>query len=81
MLDRLNQPKGSTIGVLRDGRTIQEAFDSMPQLRSFKGDTPSDRLRAAITMGVSEILIGPVEETAGFRMSSVTLSSRTHFAL
>lgn len=65
MLDRLNQPKGSTIGVLRDGRTIQEAFDSMPQLRSFEGNTPSDRLRAAITMGVSEILIGPVEENGG----------------
>ncbi|QXO10465.1 hypothetical protein [Klebsiella phage vB_KoxP_ZX8] len=27
MLDKLNQPKGSTIGVLRDGRTIQEAID------------------------------------------------------
>lgn len=27
MLDNFNQPKGSTIGVLRDGRTIQEAFD------------------------------------------------------
>lgn len=24
-----NQPKGSTIGVLRDGRTIQQAFDKM----------------------------------------------------
>ena len=29
MLDKLNQPKGSTIGVLRDGRTIQEAFDQL----------------------------------------------------
>lgn len=28
MLDKLNQPKGSTIGVLRDGRTIQETFDA-----------------------------------------------------
>lgn len=27
MLDKLNQPKGSTIGVLRDGRTIQQAID------------------------------------------------------
>lgn len=65
MFDKLNQPKGSTIGVLKDGRTIQEAFDSMPQLKSFEGATPSDRLRAAITMGVSEILIGPVEENGG----------------
>lgn len=29
MLNSLNQPKGSTIGVLRDGRTVQEAFDSL----------------------------------------------------
>lgn len=29
MLDKLNQPKGSTIGVLRDGRSIQEAFDGV----------------------------------------------------
>lgn len=29
MLNNLNQPKGSTIGVLRDGRTVQEAFDSL----------------------------------------------------
>lgn len=29
MLTNLNQPKGSTIGVLRDGRTVQEAFDSL----------------------------------------------------
>lgn len=29
MLDKLNQPKGSTIGVLRDGRSIQEAFDNL----------------------------------------------------
>lgn len=29
MFDKLNQPKGSTIGVLRDGRTIQEAFDDI----------------------------------------------------
>ncbi|WIT94202.1 hypothetical protein FPAPBKPN_00047 [Klebsiella phage vB_KpnP_2146-HW] len=29
MLDKLNQPKGSTIGVLKDGRTIQEAFDDL----------------------------------------------------
>lgn len=32
MLDKLNQPKGSTIGVLKDGRTIQEAFDSLGYL-------------------------------------------------
>lgn len=29
MLDKLNQPKGSTIGVLKDGRTVQEAFDEL----------------------------------------------------
>jgi hypothetical protein len=29
MLNNLNQPKGSTIGVLRDGRTIQEALYSV----------------------------------------------------
>lgn len=29
MLDRLNQPKGSTIGVLRDGRTTQEAIEEL----------------------------------------------------
>ncbi|QHJ81665.1 MAG: hypothetical protein [Caudoviricetes sp.] len=31
MLDKLNQPKGSTIGVLKDGRTIQEAIDKLDQ--------------------------------------------------
>lgn len=29
MLNNLNQPKGSTIGVLKDGRTIQEAIDDI----------------------------------------------------
>lgn len=29
MLPKFNQPKGSTIGVLRDGRTVQEAIDSI----------------------------------------------------
>lgn len=29
MLNKLNQPKGSTIGVLRDGRSIQEGFDEL----------------------------------------------------
>lgn len=29
MLNNLNQPKGSTIGVLRDGRTLQEAIDDI----------------------------------------------------
>lgn len=29
MLNNLNQPKGSTIGVLKDGRTTQEAIDEL----------------------------------------------------
>lgn len=29
MLNKLNQPKGSTIGVLKDGRSVQEAIDSL----------------------------------------------------
>lgn len=28
-MDFFTQPKGSTIGVLKDGRTVQEAFDSL----------------------------------------------------
>lgn len=32
MLDNLNQPKGATIGILEDGRTVQEAFDDMSKL-------------------------------------------------
>ncbi len=28
MLDRLNQPRGSTIGILKDGRSVQEALDA-----------------------------------------------------
>lgn len=65
MLDNFNQPKGSTIGVLKDGRTIQEAFDSLPRLESFSGSTATDKLRAAITLGVSEVAIGPVEGNGG----------------
>lgn len=33
MLDKLNQPKGSTIGVLRDGRTIQEAIEEIETVK------------------------------------------------
>lgn len=29
MLDNFNQPKGSTIGVLKDGRTVQAVFDEL----------------------------------------------------
>ena len=29
MLPKFNQPKGSTIGVLKDGRTVQQAFDEL----------------------------------------------------
>lgn len=36
MLDRLNQPKGSTIGVLRDGRTIQEAIEEIETVKAGK---------------------------------------------
>lgn len=65
MLDKLNQPKGSTIGVLRDGRSIQEAFDEIPSLLSFSGSTPTEKLKAAIAAGISEITIPPVEENGG----------------
>lgn len=36
MLDKLNQPKGSTIGVLRDGRTIQEAIEEIEAVKAGK---------------------------------------------
>ena len=36
MLDKLNQPKGSTIGVLRDGRTIQEAIEEIETVKAGK---------------------------------------------
>lgn len=40
MLDKLNQPKGSTIGVLRDGRTIQEAFDGIASASALRTTEP-----------------------------------------
>lgn len=36
MLDKLNQPKGSTIGVLKDGRTIQEAIEEIETVKAGK---------------------------------------------
>ncbi|UEP19661.1 hypothetical protein [Klebsiella phage vB_KpnP-VAC71] len=36
MLNNLNQPKGSTIGVLRDGRTIQEAIEEIETVKAGK---------------------------------------------
>lgn len=40
MLDNFNQPKGSTIGVLKDGRTIQEVIDELGTKYSYV--VPSD---------------------------------------
>ncbi|WPJ49361.1 hypothetical protein RCIP0018_00046 [Klebsiella phage RCIP0018] len=37
MLNNLNQPKGSTIGVLKDGRTIQQAIDEIEEVKTRKG--------------------------------------------
>lgn len=46
MLNDFNQPKGSTIGVLKDGRTIQQAFDEIPVISVLrfgaKGDGVAD---------------------------------------
>lgn len=39
MLPKLNQPKGSTIGVLKDGRTIQEAFDLGSSYLTYRSNT------------------------------------------
>lgn len=37
MLNNLNQPKGSTIGILKDGTTVQEAFDKGAAYLTYKG--------------------------------------------
>lgn len=58
MLTNLNQPKGSTIGVLRDGRTVQEAFDGL------NGSlTLADIRSLTFTKVGEEVTIG--EHTAG----------------
>lgn len=58
MLNNLNQPKGSTIGVLRDGRTVQEAFEQLSYIPieqfGAKGDGVTDdtaAVQAALSSG------------------------------
>lgn len=77
MLDKLNQPKGSTIGVLRDGRTIQEAFDELGGSL-----TLADIRSRTFTKVGEEVTIG--EHTAGqgmgggtFRVVSLTPAGYT----
>ncbi|MDS7717382.1 hypothetical protein NXH46_26765, partial [Klebsiella pneumoniae] len=51
MLNNLNQPKGSTIGVLKDGRTIQQAIDGLENPVHYVKDvsiTPSALLAVAV---------------------------------
>lgn len=77
MLDKLNQPKGSTVGVLRDGRTIQEAFDELGGSL-----TLADIRSRTFTKVGEEVTIG--EHTAGqgmgggtFRVVSLTPAGYT----
>ncbi|NLR95134.1 hypothetical protein, partial [Flammeovirga agarivorans] len=51
MLNNLNQPKGSTIGVLKDGRTLQQAIDGLENPVHYVKDvsiTPSALLEVAV---------------------------------
>lgn len=72
MLPKFNQPKGSTIGVLRDGRTIQQAIDELDGFKDSQGyinvdlqtgATPEEKLRNAFTIA-NTLMIG-VRLTAG----------------
>lgn len=66
MLDKLNQPKGSTIGVLKDGRTVQEAFDALSQAVTpddFKKPSDPDHtngLRLALATGKPVVVNGNI---------------------
>lgn len=55
MLDNLNQPMGSTIGILKDGRTVQQAIDDLSAGWVFvdaqAGNTDTERLLAAVAVG------------------------------
>lgn len=61
MLNDFNQPKGSTIGVLKDGRTIQQAFDwdenfvTLERFGFIKGSTAdqTDAIQQAIYYAVA----------------------------
>lgn len=66
MLNNLNQPKGSTIGVLRDGRTIQEALDESYGVLSLQAATPTglrDLFIKAATTGRQAIVNSSVTLT------------------
>lgn len=89
MLNDFNQPKGSTIGVLKDGRTIQQAFDEIPVISVLrfgaKGDGVADDYpafqRAALEAqriggAVIDVPTPPVEYKIGF---PVFLFDRTWF--
>lgn len=53
MLNKLNQPKGSTIGVLRDGRTVQEAIDELEKIKTRNVDP--ERFRETLTSSDDEV--------------------------
>lgn len=69
MLNRLNQPKGSTIGVLKDGRTVQEAIDALTLVvtpEMFKRPEDADytsALRNALATGKPVAINGDIEVT------------------
>lgn len=65
MNEKFAQPKGPVIGILRNGMSIQEQFDTMPSLRSISGATYSEKLANAVMLGISEITVPPVEENGG----------------
>lgn len=53
MLNKLNQPKGSTIGVLKDGRTVQEAIDELEKIKTRNVDP--ERFRETLTSSDDEV--------------------------
>lgn len=86
MLPKFNQPKGSTIGVLKDGRTVQEAIDSLDSktvgitLQSLGSpcdgvgdDTPY--LVSALSAGVRDLWLP--KGTYSFTLNTVKLPSGT----
>lgn len=81
MLTNLNQPKGSTIGVLKDGRTVQQAFDQAVYvpIEQFgaKGDGISDDTAAVqLALSSGKNLTGSSTPSAKF-VKVITLGDAT----